>query len=105
MKFTSFVASSRSQEGRQVWETEEGGEASQVSPAPTADTDEVAATVVSRDGPVCGSTGYDFKHIDHRMALYLMMSVFDNSEEFKFKVEVSPAMCFFPFFFLISFLN
>ena len=34
-------------------------------------------------------TGYNFWRLDHRLALHLMMNVFDNNEEFKFKCEVN----------------
>ncbi|XP_076437348.1 uncharacterized protein LOC143276620 isoform X2 [Babylonia areolata] len=48
------------------------------------DTDGTTLMRVANDN---GEESYDLRHLDHRLALHLMMSVFDNSEEFKFKVE------------------
>ena len=84
----------QSLQSAQVWEHQEDGGTNQASPALTA------APVVSSDSHARGSEGYDFRHINHHMTLYLMMSVFDNDEEFRFKVKVSLAVifCFVSFF-------
>lgn len=39
-----------------------------------------------------GDDIYDFDRLDHRLALYLMMSVFDNNEKFCFKNKVSESI-------------
>ena len=74
-----------------MWETREGEEdMSHASPAATTDLGEVTTTTADgTDGWVGDSDGYDFRHMDHRMTLYLMMSIFDNDDEFRFKVKVS----------------
>ena len=89
----------QSQECAQVWEGQEDGGTNQASLAPAA------APVVSTDSHAWDSEGYDFRHINHRMTLYLMMSVFDNDEEFRFTVKVSLAVILFfvlfPFLFVV----
>lgn len=57
------------------------------------DSDKVDGGAGAETGEVrsdaSGGSEYDFDRLDHRLALHLMMAVFDNSEEFSFKTKTT----------------
>ncbi|XP_070174710.1 serine/threonine-protein kinase 11-interacting protein-like isoform X2 [Littorina saxatilis] len=78
------------EDGSQVFSTATASDGeTATTPTPAADLGQDTETPVAEgeDSPTVESGGYEFGRLDHRLALYLMMTVFENDEEFQFKVK------------------